>query len=145
MGCGEDKPAPTPTPTAEEVAKTELTGTGSQTWIVENSGSVTQNGKEISDQYLNFELILVSKPSQTYASKNSNKLFDTSGNWSFAGANFDKIMLTGSNLVAGREISFTQTSNQLRLTFSIPTPTSGRINASQALIGDYVFTLIKKQ
>ena len=131
--------------TAEEVAKTKLTGTGSQIWVVGNSGSVTQNGKEISNQYRDFELILVSKPSQTYGSKNSNKLFDTGGNWSFAGANFDKIMLTGSSLVAGREISFTHTSNQLRLTFSIPTPTSGRINANQALIGDYVFNLTKKQ
>lgn len=144
LGCNKDKPTPIPEPTAEEKAIAELTGSGSLTWIVGDAGSVSKNGSNVSDLYTDFELLLKSTPAQTYTTKNNNQLFDDSGSWSFAGSNFDKIMLTGASLLAGREISYTQTGDNLKLSFSVPTPTSGRIDATQALVGDYVFNLIKK-
>lgn len=143
QACGGDEPTPTPPKTAEEVATEALTGSGTQVWGIAGGGKVTKGGTDVTSQFSAFELTLVSKPTKTYTSKSSNDLFDNSGNWSFAGSNYDKIMLTGAKPASGREISFTQSGSSLKLVLSIPAP-GGRINGQLAVAGDYVFDLVKK-
>ena len=144
QSCGGDDPTPAPPPkTAEQLATEALTGTGTQTWGIAGGGTVTKSGVVVTDLYSTFELVLSSGTAKTYTSKNSNDLFDTAGNWSFAGTNFDKFTLTGTKPAAGREISFTRTGDNLRLEFTIPAP-GARINGTFAVAGSYVFTLLKK-
>ena len=141
--CGGDKPEPEPKKTPEQLATEALSGTGTQTWAVTGNGSVTRDGKTVTDLYNSFELVVNSGSSKTYSSKNNNDLFDANGNWSFAGSNFDKIELTGVKPASGREISFTQTGTTLRLEFSIPAP-GARMNGQLAVAGSYTFILEKK-
>lgn len=143
MSCGGDDPTPTPQQTPEEKAIEALTGTGSLTWTVAGGGSVTRSGSTVTDLYSSFELKLNSGSTKTYTTTNNNDLYDGSGNWVFAGSNFDKFTLTGSQPAAGREISFTRTGDNLRLEFNIPAP-GGRLNGTQVVAGSYVFNLIKK-
>lgn len=143
QACGGDDPTPTPPKTPEQLATEALTGTGTLTWGVSGGGSVQRDGATVTDLYSNFELIMNSGSSKTYTTKNNNDLFDTSGNWSFVGTNFDKFTLTGTKPAAGREISFTRTGDNLRLTFTIPAP-GARINGVFAVAGNYVFNLNKK-
>ncbi|NVJ87348.1 MAG: hypothetical protein HWE15_13645 [Algoriphagus sp.] len=142
--CGGDSPSPQPPQkTPEELAIEALTGTGTQAWAIAGGGSVTRSGTAVTDLYQNFELIMNSGSAKTYTTLNNNDLFDASGNWSFAGTNFDKFSLTGGKPAAGREISFTKTGDNLRLQFTIPAP-GARINGVQAVAGSYVFNLVKK-
>jgi len=143
QSCGGDSPNPTPPKTPEQLAIEALTGTGTLTWGISGGGSVTRDGATVTDQYSSFELILNSGSSKTYTSRNSNDLFDSNGNWSFTGSNFDKFILTGTKPAATREISFTRTGDNLRLTFTIPAP-GARINGIFAVAGNYVFNLNKK-
>jgi hypothetical protein len=143
QACGGDDPDPTPPKTAEELATEALTGTGTQAWGIAGGGKVTKGGTDVTDLYPTFELTLISTTSKSYSSQGSNDLFDANGTWSFAGSNFDKIMLSGAKPAAGREMSFTQSGNNLKLLFSIPAP-GARINGQLAVAGDYVFDLIKK-
>ncbi|MBS4071740.1 MAG: hypothetical protein KGZ90_10460 [Algoriphagus sp.] len=142
--CDPDKPTPTPQKTPEQIATEALAGSGTQTWAVAGGGSVSRDGRTVTDLYSAFELVLnTTNTSKTYTTKNNNDLFDANGNWSFAGTNFDKIQLTGAKPVAGREISFTQTGSTLRLDFSVPVP-GARTNGQQAVAGTYSFVLQKK-
>ncbi len=143
QACGGDSPNPTPEKTAEEIALEALTGSGTQSWGIEGGGSVQRGDKTVTDIYSDFELIMNSGSSKTYTTRNNNDLFDGSGNWSFAGTNFDKFTLNGTAPAAGREISFTRTEDNLRLTFTIPAP-GARINGTFAVAGSYVFNLIAK-
>jgi hypothetical protein len=142
QACG-DKPDPTPPKTPEQLATEALTGTGTQVWGIAGGGKVTRGGTDVSNLYPNFELILNSGSAKTYTTRNNNDLFDLTGNWAFAGTNFDKITLTGTKPAAGREMSFTQTGSNLKLVFTIPLP-GARINGTFAIAGEYVFDLIKK-
>ncbi len=143
QACGEDGPAPATPKTPEETATEALTGKGTQTWGIAGGGKVTKSGTDVSNLYPAFELTLVSMPVKSYTSQNSNELYDTSGTWAFAGSNFDKMILTGNKPAASREMSFTQSGNNLKLVFSIPAP-GARINGTLAVAGDYVFDLVKK-
>lgn len=143
QACGGDNPTPTPPKTPEQIATEALTGTGTQAWGIAGGGRVTRGGSDVTDLYPTFELILNSGSSKTYTSRNSNDLFDSNGNWAFAGTNFDKITLTGTKPAAAREMSFTQSGTALKLIFSIPAP-GARINGQFAIAGDYVFDLVKK-
>ncbi|MDF2158622.1 hypothetical protein [Algoriphagus sp. CAU 1675] len=144
QGCGGDGPEPAPPQkTPEQLAVEALTGSGSLTWVIAGGGSVTRSGTNVTELYQTFELQINSGTTKTYTSINNNDLFDASGNWSFAGTNFDKFILTGSKPAAGREISFTRTGDNLRLEFNIPAP-GGRINGVFAVAGSYVFNLVKK-
>ncbi len=146
LGCGKDEPTPGPAPvekTPEQLALEQLSGTGSRTWILSGGGMVQRGNTDVTALYTGFELTVNSGSSKTYAIRNGNELFDTSGNWSFAGSNFDKITFTGSKPAAGREISFTQTGDNLRLEFTVTDP-NGRTFGAQALAGNYIFNLIKK-
>lgn len=143
QSCGGDDPDPTPQKTAEEIATEALTGAGTQAWGIDGGGSVERDGVAVTDLYAGFELVLKSGTAKTYTSKNNNDLFDTSGTWSFAGSNFDKFTLSGSKPAAGREISFTQNHDNLKLTFTIPAP-GARINGVTAVAGNYTFNLLKK-
>ncbi len=143
QSCGGDDPKPDPVKTPEQIATEALTGTGSQTWGIAGGGSVERDGTTVTDLYSGFELMLASTNSKTYSSKNNNDLFDNSGTWSFAGANFDKFVLSGSKPASDREISFTQTNNTLKLTFTIPAP-GARINGVMAVAGNYTFNLLKQ-
>jgi len=142
-GDGYNSPNPTPTKTPAQLATEALTGTGTLTWTLAGTNSVTRDGTNVTDLYTNFELVLNSGSSKTYTSKNNNDLFDTSGNWSFAGTNFDKFTLAGSKPVSAREISFTRTEDNLRLIVTITAP-GARINGTFAVAGNYVFNLNKK-
>lgn len=142
FGCGGDSPPTPPQQSDEEIAIEALTGSGSQTWGISDGGSVTRGGNDVTDLYENFEIILNSGSSKTYTTRNNNDLFDNSGNWSFAGTNFDKFSLTGNRPAAGREISFTVNGDDLRLEFNIPAP-EARTGESFAVAGNYVFNLVK--
>jgi hypothetical protein len=143
QACGGDDPEPAPPKTAEEIATEALTGTNTLTWTTAGGGRVTKEGTDVTDAYSDLELTLSAGSSRSYTSKNSDGLLDTNGSWSFAGSNFDKIVLTGSKPAAGREISFTQAGDHLKLIFTIPAP-GAKINGTLAVAGDYVFDLVKK-
>jgi len=136
-------PTPTPPKTPEKLATEALTSTATISWALASVNAVTRDGTNVTELYTNFELILNSGSSKTYISRNNNDLFDNSGNWSFAGANFDKFILAGSKPASGREVSFTRTGDNLRLTFTIPAP-GARINGVLAVAGSYTFNLVKK-
>ncbi|SEJ36412.1 hypothetical protein SAMN05192553_103482 [Cyclobacterium xiamenense] len=141
--CGDEEPQPTPPePSDEEVAIEKLTGTsGNETWVLRNGGSVTKDGTNETDDYIDFEITFISSgSSKTYTTQGSNLLFDTNGNWSFAGGNFDKIELTGVQPAANKEISFTQEDNDLQLQWTVPAPSNARVSA---LAGSYVFALVR--
>lgn len=142
--CGGDDPAPTPPPpTAEELALEKLTGpNGSQAWGITGGGTVIRDGRPVTDLYQNFRLVLNATATRTYTSANNNDLFDTSGNWSFTDGTFTKFELTGSKPAAGREITYVQTDDDLRLDFTIPAP-GARINGVFAIAGSYTFNLKK--
>lgn len=143
QACGGDSPTPAPPKTPEQLATEALTGTATLSWALAGANAVTRDGTNVTELYTNFELILNSGSSKTYSSRNNNDLFDNSGNWSFAGANFDKFILAGSRPASEREVSFTRTGDNLRLTFTIPAP-GARINAVFAVAGSYTFNLVKK-
>lgn len=143
QACGGDDPTPTPPKTLEQIATEALTGTGTQAWGIAGGGKVMRGPDDVTNLYSTFELILNSGSAKTYTSRNSNDLFDPTGNWAFAGTNFDKFTLTGTKPAATREISFTQSGTGLKLIFTIPAP-GARINGTFAIAGNYVFDLIKK-
>lgn len=138
VSCGGDDPDPAKAKTAEQIAIEALAGDTNINWTVANGGSVTKDDQPITAEYTGFELRLISN--KTYTTT-ANPLFDQNGSWSFAGDNFDKIILTGSLPAAGKEISFTRTTDKLRLMFTVPMPTNGKVTA---LAGSYVFELIKE-
>jgi hypothetical protein len=140
QSCGGEDPAPTTPKTPEELALEALAATGTQTWTLAGGGSVTRDGADVSPTYSGFELVMNSGSSKTYTSRNNNDLFDANGNWTFAGANFDKFTLSGTKPAANREISFTASGNNLTLVFTVPTPGS----RTSAVAGNYIFKLLKK-
>lgn len=141
QSCGDD-PVPQTPKTAEELAIEALAGTGTKTWTL-TGGTVKKNGTDVTSTYSGFELTFNAGTTKTYTSKNSNDLFDSNGSWDFAGANFDKFVLSGSKPAATREISFTESSGKLTLLFTIPQP-GARIFGTQAVAGNYEFVLNKK-
>jgi hypothetical protein len=144
VACKEkEEETPVINKTPEQLATEALTGTGTAQWTVAGGGSVTRDGQNVTSTYATFELTLNAGTSKTYSTKNGGELFDANGNWSFAGTNFDKIILTGTKAAAKREISFTQTGTTLRLDFRVPLP-GARVDATSALAGSYVFNLVKK-
>lgn len=136
--CKKD-PEPEPSKTPEEIATEKLAGESSKTWVV-TGGSVTHSGQNVTSEYANFE-ITFSSNGKSYTTSNGGNLFDASGNWSFAGSNFDIIVLTGNQPAAGQDISFSGTSGTLVLEFNVPAPSGGRV---LALAGDYRFELKEK-
>lgn len=130
-----------PEKTAEEQAIERLTGpSGSQTWTVSNGGSVTKDGTVQTNEFADFEIrFIANNTGKSYITENSNLLFDTNGNWAFEGENFDKIILSGIQPAANKEISFTRNQNNLRLEWVVPAPQNARVTA---LAGFYVFDLI---
>ncbi len=143
FACEEKGETPDTKKTPEQIATEALTGTGTAQWTVAGGGSVTRDGQNVTSTYATFEVILNSGTSKAYSTKNGGGLFDDNGNWSFAGTNFDKIILTGNKLAATREISFTQIGTTLRLEFRIPAP-GARVDGSASLSGNYTFNLVKK-
>jgi hypothetical protein len=142
VSCKEkEKPVTEKTP--EQIGTEALTGTGTAQWTVADGGSVTRDGQTVTNTYATFELFLNAGAAKTYSTKNAGELFDANGNWSFAGTNFDKFILTGTKPAATREISFTQTGTTLRLDFRIPLP-GARVDGTSALAGNYIFNLVKK-
>lgn len=136
-GSGTDEPKKTD----EQLAIEKLAGTsGSATWTVRNGGSVSKDGTLQNDTFMDFEIRFISNNTgKNYLTQNSNQLFDNNGNWAFEGENFDKIILSGIQPAANREISFTRNQNRLRLEWNVPAPQNARVSA---LAGFYVFDLV---
>ncbi|SHN28226.1 hypothetical protein SAMN04488057_11637 [Cyclobacterium lianum] len=130
-----------PAKTAEELATEKLSGvSGSQTWTVSNGGSVTRDGSPRTAEFADFQIrFIANNTGKSYITENSNLLFDTNGSWAFEGENLDKIILSGIQPAANREISFTRNQNTLRLEWAVPAPQNARV---KALAGFYVFDLI---
>ena len=143
FACEEKGETPDTKKTPEQIATEALTGTGTAQWTVAGGGSVTRDGQNVTSTYATFEVILNSGTSKAYSTKNGGGLFDDNGNWSFAGTNFDKIILTGNKPAATREISFTQTGTTLRLEFRVPAP-GARVDGNTSLSGNYNINLVKK-
>ncbi len=149
FGCKKgDDPAPQKTP--EELAIEDLTGNSSITWTVAGGGTVTRDNRSETNIYQNFEITLAANQnSKTYNTTNGGDLFDSSGNWTFAGTDISKIILAGTRPASGPEISFTRSSNDLILTFTIVAPGSGDSGESTgfrtaAIAGNYRFALKRK-
>lgn len=143
IACEEKEETPDTKKTPEQIATESLAGAGTAQWTVAGGGSVTRDGQNVTSTYATFELFLNAGASKTYSTKNGGELFDANGTWSFAGTNFDKLVLTGSKPAATREISFTQTGTTLRFDFRIPAP-GARIDGTYSLAGNYTFNLMKK-
>lgn len=143
FACKEKGETPEAKKTPEQIATESLTGTGTAQWTVVGGGSVNRDGQNITSTYASFEVILNSGTSKAYSTKNGGGLFDDNGTWSFAGTNFDKLVLTGVKPAATREISFTQTGTTLRFDFRITVP-GARMNGTSSLAGNYTFNLVKK-
>jgi hypothetical protein len=143
FACEEKGETPDTKKTPEQIATESLTGTGTAQWTLAGGGSVTRDGQNVTSTYATFEVTLNSGTSKAYSTKNGGGLFDDNGNWSFAGTNFDKLILTGVKPAATREISFTQIGTTLRLDFRIPAPGS-RVDGTASLSGNYTFNLVKK-
>lgn len=138
--CQGNDPDPDQPKTAEQTALEQLAGDSHINWVVANGGSVTKDNQSLTANYSGFELRLAAGGVDKNYTTTTNPLFDQSGSWSFSGNNFDKIQLTGKEPAAGKEISFTRTADKLRLVFTVPAPSNGRVNA---LAGSYVFELVK--
>ena len=138
VSCNDENPDPQESP--EEIAIGELTDGGNANWVVADGGSVTQDGTNVTANFSTFEIRFVSNRERKYTTTN-NTLFDPSGTWEFSGNNLDKIQLSGTQPVAGKEISFSRTGDKLILMFTVPFPEQARVTA---LAGSYVFELVKK-
>lgn len=141
LSCGGDgEPTPSPQKNAQQQAVEQLAGGSTITWTVANGGAVTKDGQSLTGDFSGFELKLIdSGNGRTYATT-ANPLFDQNGNWNFVGESLDKILLTGKQPAAGKEISFSRNGDKLTLTFNVPVP-NARV---EALAGSYVFELMKK-
>ena len=129
-----------PKKSAEEIAIEKLAGaSGSQTWSLDNGGSISKDGIIVTNDFDGFEIrFIANNAGKTSTAKNSNLLFDTNGNWAFSGGNYDKIILSGIQPASNKEISFTVNQDKLRLEFVVPAPQNARVNA---LAGFYVIDL----
>lgn len=140
---GADDAKPGGEKTAEQLAVEDLTDGAGITWVVTKGGSVSKDGNSVISEYSGFELRLNSGTTNKIYTTTDNAIFDQNGYWSFAGGNFDKIELTGSQPAAEREISFTRADDKLTLMFNIPMPGANR--RVNGVAGSYVFVLVKKQ
>ena len=129
--CGEKEKSP------EELALEKLSGEVGITYSLGTTGYVKRNQVDESKFYPNLNLKLQGT-TKTYTVSGADDLFDASGNWEFAGTNFDKIRLTGSKPAAQVDISYTKNGQDLILVFSVPTPPGGRV---AALTGSYEIKL----
>jgi hypothetical protein len=141
FSCGDDDDNGGPQKTQEELATEELTGAnGSQVWIIGTSGSVSKDGSLQTAEFADFEIRFISNNTgRSYTTTEGNLLFDASGSWGFEGSNLDKIILSGNQPAANKEISYTKNQDNLRLEFVIPAPENARVTA---LAGLYVFDLV---
>lgn len=140
FSCG-SKEDPAPSKTPEQIATEKIAGESNKTWVV-IGGSVTHKGIDETSEWQEFEITFSSTSgNKSYSTANNQLLFDDSGNWSFSGDNFDKIVLTGSQPAAGQEIAFSGAGSNLILEFNVPSPVDSRVTA---LAGDYKFELKAK-
>jgi hypothetical protein len=124
--------------TPEQIAVENLAGEGSITWTLAGDGSVTKDGDNHTDTFRDFTILFnAANQSRTYTTANHNGIFDLSGNWSVTGNNLDKVVLTGDQPAAGREIQYTRNGEQLTLVFTISPPEA----RTTAVAGNYVFDL----
>uniref|UniRef100_UPI0040483CD2 hypothetical protein n=3 Tax=Algoriphagus sp. TaxID=1872435 RepID=UPI0040483CD2 len=136
--CGEKKEEPTPPQkTPEELALEKLSGTQGITYSLGTAGYVKRNQIDESQFYPGFNF-RVQGSNKTYTTSGAMDLFESSGNWEFVGANFDKIRLTGSKPASQVDISYTKNGQDLILVFSVPTPPGGKV---ASLIGNYEIKL----
>ncbi|AFL86209.1 hypothetical protein Belba_3721 [Belliella baltica DSM 15883] len=145
FGCKKkDDPAPSKTP--EELAIENLAGESSLTWTVANGGSVTRDGNSETNVYQNFEITFSANAnSKTYNTISGGEIFDSSGNWNFVTGDLSKFTLAGTRPASGPEISYTRSTNDLILTFSIVAPGADINIPGAALAGNYKFSLKRKQ
>lgn len=125
----------------EQEALEKLTGGGSIQYVLTGGGTVLRNSKNESQFYEGLKISLITNGNnKTYTVNNGELLFENSGSWEFVGSNFDKIRLSGSKPASGTDISYTRTSGELILKFSVAMP-GARLEASQAVIGNYEIRL----
>jgi hypothetical protein len=144
FGCNKkDDPAPSKTP--EEIAIENLAGESSLTWTVAGGGSVTRDGNSETNIYQNFEITFSANAnSKTYSTVSGGEIFDSSGNWNFVTGDLNKFTLAGTRPASGPEISYTRSTNDLILTFSIVAPGANIDVPGAALAGNYRFSLKRK-
>ena len=129
--CAEDAKTP------EELALEKLSGDLGTNYTLGTTGYVKRNQVDESRFYPGLSIRL-DGTTKSYTSSGATDLFESSGNWEFAGTNFDKIRLTGSKPASQVDISFTKNGQDLILVFSVPTPPGGRV---AALTGSYEIKL----
>jgi hypothetical protein len=136
----EQKPTP-PAVTPEQEALEKLTGAGSTNYVLTGGGTVLRNSKNESQYYEGLQLELKSSGnSKSYTVVNGDLLFESLGTWDFVGSNFDKIRLNGNKPASGTDISYTRTSSELILKFSVALP-GARLESTQAVTGNYEIRL----
>lgn len=129
--CGEDPKTP------EELALEKLSGDLGTSYTLGTTGYVKRNQVDESRFYPGLTIRLDGK-TKSYTSSGAADLFESSGNWEFVGANFDKIRLTGTKPASQIDISYTKNGQELIFVFSVPTPPGGRV---ASLTGNYEIKL----
>ena len=132
--CGEKETPKTP----EELALEKISGTQGFTYTLGSTGYVKRNQVDESSLYPELSIQLQGT-TKSYTTSGAPDLFEGSGNWEFAGTNFDKIRLTGNKPASQVDISYTKNGQELILVFSVPTPPGGRV---ASLTGNYEIKLI---
>ncbi len=141
ISCSSDDDGPQKT--QEQLAREKLAGEqGSLTWAVSGGGSVSKDGVSQTGDFSNFEITFLNNTGgRNYTSTGGGNLFDSNGSWSITGENLDRLILTGNQPAAGREMSFTRNQDRLRLEFTVAAPANARVTA---LAGFYVIELVIK-
>jgi hypothetical protein len=141
-----EKEDPAPSKTPEQIAIENLAEESSLTWTIASGGSVTRDGNSETNIYQNFEITFSANAnSKTYSTVSGGEIFDSAGNWNFVTGDVTKFTLAGTRPASGPEISYTRSTNDLILTFSIVAPGANINIPGAALAGNYRFSLKRKQ
>lgn len=122
-GGGDDTPQKTPQEIAQEVMEA--------TWSLENGGSITLDGSNVSNRYEGFTLRIGNK---TYTTTNAGELFPATGTWNWVGTSDNQVTTE-----SGKEITITELSST-RFAFSFRKTDQ---NVAAGVPGNYVVTLTK--
>jgi hypothetical protein len=140
MGCKKD-PVKTPAETELELlaATWRLTGTGA---------SVTLEGEDVSERFLNFSLTLRganATGSNTYTSSSGAPAWAASGNYTLT-LNSEGVPQGSFTRQDGVVVTYALSENnsRIRLSFNLQEEVSGaELNRTEVVTGNYVFTLNK--
>jgi hypothetical protein len=139
ISCGSDDDGPQKSP--EQMAMGKIGRRTGLAYVGYGWGRVRlKDGVSQTGDFAGFEITFLNNTGgRNYTSTGGGNLFDGNGSWSVTGENLDRLILTGNQPAAGREMSFTRNQERLRLEFTVAAPTNARVTA---LAGFYVIELV---